>query len=142
MNELNITENVNTPNIVEQTNPDTRLAENLDSYDRSIPAEENLISLAPGESGTSDSASLFNGEEAEQLRTRWQQIQGKFVDEPRVAVEQADALVSEIVEKITGMFAEQQDLLEDQWKQGKEVSTEEMRKTLQNYRSFFNILVT
>jgi DNA-binding transcriptional MerR regulator len=84
----------------------------------------------------------FNGEEAEQFRARWNQIQGKFVDEPRIAVRQADALTSEIIEKITLMFAEQKDLLENQWKQGNEVSTEEMRKTLQNYRSFFNILVT
>ncbi|MFO7586380.1 MAG: hypothetical protein R6W69_16760 [Anaerolineales bacterium] len=141
MNEKDFTEHVNTPIIVEQTDPDTRLAANSDPYGRSIPADGEIINETPDEPGTSDSAGLFNGEETEEFRTRWHQIQGKFVDEPRIAVEQADALVSEIVEKITGMFAEQQDLLEEQWKQGKEVSTEEMRKTLQNYRSFFNILV-
>jgi hypothetical protein len=141
MNEQDFTEPVNIPNIVEQTDQGTRLAENSDPYGRRIPVDENFTNPAHGESSTGTSASLFNGEETEEFRTRWHQIQGKFVDEPRIAVEQADALVSEIVEKITGMFAEQQDLLEEQWKQGKEVSTEEMRKTLQNYRSFFNILM-
>jgi hypothetical protein len=40
-------------------------------------------------------------EESEHFRTRWNEIQGKFVDEPRSAVQQADALVSEVIEQIT-----------------------------------------
>jgi hypothetical protein len=142
MNEQDFTEQVNTPTIVELTNQGTRLAPDSDPYGRSIPVVGEIINEIPGESDTSDSAGLFSGEETEEFRTRWNQIQRKFVDEPRIAVEQADALTSEIVEKITKMFAEQKNLLENQWKQGSEVSTEEMRKTLQNYRSFFNILVT
>lgn len=141
MNTQDFTEQVNTPITIEETESDTRLATTSAPYDRSIPAAENLIDKASGELDPSDSPGLFRYEETELLRTRWNQIQGKFVDEPRAAVEQADTLVSEIVEKITRMFAEQQGLLENQWKQGKEVSTEEMRKTLQNYRSFFKILV-
>lgn len=133
MNEQNFAEHVYTPNIVEEANPNTSLVANSDLYGNTIPTAENL----PVE----HSAGLFNGDEIEQFRTRWNQIQGNFVDEPRTAVEQADALISEIVEKITRMFAEQKDGLENQWKQGNEVSTEEMRKTLQNYRSFFNSLV-
>lgn len=142
MNAQDLTEHVKKTTTVEQTNPDTRLAANSDPYGRSIPVDGELINETTGEAETGDPAGLFNGEEAEQFRARWNQIQGKFVDEPRIAVRQADALTSEIIEKITLMFAEQKDLLENQWKQGNEVSTEEMRKTLQNYRSFFNILVT
>jgi hypothetical protein len=142
MNAQDLTEHVKKTTTVEQTNPDTRLAANSDPYGRSIPVDGELVNETTGEADTGDSAGLFNGEEAEQFRARWNQIQGKFVDEPRIAVRQADALTSEIIEKITLMFAEQKDLLENQWKQGNEVSTEEMRKTLQNYRSFFNILVT
>jgi len=77
------------------------------------------------------------------LHTRWNEIQGRFVDEPRSAVQQADALVSEVIEKITQMFANEHSSLEGQWKQkqGNDVSTEDLRKALQRYRSFFNRLV-
>ena len=87
------------------------------------------------------SMALLDHEESEHLHTRWNEIQGKFVDEPRSAVQQADALVSEVVEKITQMFASEHSSLEGQWKQGNDVSTEDLRKALQHYRSFFNRLV-
>jgi len=84
---------------------------------------------------------LLGQDESEHLRTRWSEIQGKFVDEPRSAVQQADTLVSEVVEKINRMFADEHSALESQWKQGNDVSTEDLRKALQHYRSFFNRLV-
>ena len=86
-------------------------------------------------------APLLSGEEAEHFRTRWNEIQGTFVDEPRTAVQRADALVSEAVEQITQMFASERGALESQWKQSNDVSTEDLRKALQRYRSFFNRLV-
>jgi hypothetical protein len=47
------------------------------------------------------------------------EIQGKFVDEPRSAVQQADALVAEVINKITRMFANEHSSLEAQWQEGK-----------------------
>ena len=85
---------------------------------------------------------MLNRDESEHFRTRWNEIQGKFVDEPRSAVEQADALVSEVIEQqITQMFANEHSWLEGQWNQGNDVSTEDLRKALKRYRSFFNRLV-
>ena len=84
---------------------------------------------------------LLNQQESEHFRSRWNEIQGKFVDEPRTAVQQADTLVSEVVTQITQMFATEHSSLESQWKQGNDVSTEDLRKALQRYRSFFNRLV-
>jgi hypothetical protein len=86
-------------------------------------------------------AALLNSKESEDLRVRWNDIQGRFVDEPRTSVQQADALVTEVVEKIIQMFAEEHDSLESQWNQGTDVSTEDLRMALQHYRSFFNRLV-
>ena len=86
-------------------------------------------------------AALLDHDESELFRTRWSEIQGKFVDEPRSAVQQADALVSEVVEKITQMFADEHTSLEGRWKEGNDVSTEDLRMALQHYRSFFNRLV-
>lgn len=86
-------------------------------------------------------AALLDQDESELFRTRWSEIQGKFVDEPRSAVQQADALVSEVIEKITTMFADERTSLEGQWKEGNDVSTEDLRQALQHYRSFFKRLV-
>lgn len=84
---------------------------------------------------------LLNREESEHFRTRWNEVQSKFVDEPRSAVQEADTLVSEVIKQITQMFANEHSSLEAQWGQGKDVSTEDLRKALQRYRSFFNRLV-
>ena len=84
---------------------------------------------------------ILNREESEQFRTRWNEIQGKFVDEPRSAVQEADALVTEVIDQVTQMFSTEHSSLESQWKAGDTVSTEDLRKALQRYRSFFNRLV-
>ncbi|MBP7692008.1 MAG: hypothetical protein KA764_08830 [Anaerolineales bacterium] len=86
-------------------------------------------------------AALLDHKVSERLRTRWNEIQGRFVDEPRVAVQQADTLVSEVIGQITQMFAGEHGALEGQWNQGQDVSTEDLRQALQRYRSFFNRLV-
>ena len=99
------------------------------------PMVENITRQAP------ISTALFNREESEQFRTRWNEIQGKFVDEPRSAVQQADKLVSDVIEQVTQMFASEHRSLESQWNQGNDVSTEDLRVALQHYRSFFNRLV-
>jgi hypothetical protein len=46
-----------------------------------------------------------------------------------------------VIEKITQMFANEHNSLDGQWNQGVDVSTEDLRKALQHYRSFFNRLV-
>lgn len=96
---------------------------------------------APAETEVAALVALLNREESEHFRTRWNEIQGKFVDEPRDAVQQADVLVSEVIGKITEMFTSEHGALESEWKQGNDVSTEDLRKALQRYRSFFNRLV-
>ncbi len=105
------------------------------------PMGETIIHEAPIDTNAGSSAALLSREESEHFRTRWNEIQGKFVDEPRAAVQQADALVSEVIEQITQMFANEHSSLEGQWNQGNDVSTEDLRKALQRYRSFFNRLV-
>jgi hypothetical protein len=109
-------------------------------YEAPIMAE-TITHEEPVDTNVGLLAALLNHEESEHLRTRWKEIQSRFVDEPRSAVQQADALVSEVIEKITQMFTNEHSSLEGQWKQGNDVSTEELRKSLQHYRSFFNRLV-
>jgi hypothetical protein len=86
-------------------------------------------------------APLFSGDEAGRLRTRWDEIQAAFVDEPRKSVEQADQLVAEAVKRLAEVFANERSNLESQWDRGDQVSTEDLRLTLQRYRSFFSRLL-
>lgn len=85
---------------------------------------------------------LFASADADRFHSRWTEIQTNFVDEPRRAVEQADDLVSEITEEITTVFTRNREELERQWSAGDEVSTEQLRRTLQSYRSFFERLLS
>lgn len=102
------------------------------------PDEPGQIGV--GTPGT-PSAALLGQEESGQFRKRWNEIQGLFVDEPRAAVQQADVLVSDVIEQINQLFANNHSHLESQWLQGQAVSTEDLRMVLQHYRTFFNRLV-
>jgi hypothetical protein len=84
---------------------------------------------------------LFDEEELQRFRSRWDQVQGSFVDEPRLAVEQADGLVANIVKRLAEEFSTARADLEKQWDTGGDVSTEELRQVLRRYRSFFNRLL-
>ncbi|MFV8132918.1 hypothetical protein [Streptomyces syringium] len=82
------------------------------------------------------------GEEEEEFRTRWQKIQSDFVDDPQDAVNAADQLVAETMQALATTFSEHKRGLEEQWQQGGEVATEDLRVALQHYRSFFNRLLS
>jgi len=87
-------------------------------------------------------APLFVQDELTGYRTRWSGIQTGFVDEPRKAVEQADALVSELTTRLTDTFAAERQKLEAQWEKAEGVSTEDLRLAMRRYRSFFERLLS
>jgi hypothetical protein len=106
-------------------------------------AEENTVeNQSPTESINEQLESLFEEEEARKFRARWQVIQGKFVDDPRDSVKQADDLVADIIKNVTMSFSDRRVSLEKQWNSGQNVSTEDMRQALKRYRSFFERLLT
>ncbi|MFE4335922.1 hypothetical protein ACFRQM_43100 [Streptomyces sp. NPDC056831] len=82
------------------------------------------------------------GKEQEEFRARWQKIQGEFVDDPKNAVNAADQLVAETMQALATTFSEHKRGLEGQWHRGEEVATEDLRLALQQYRSFFNRLLS
>ena len=89
-----------------------------------------------------DMAPLFTAKRADDFRSRWDEIQTGFVDEPRRAVEQADTLVAEVIKRLAETFAEERSNLEEQWGRGGEADTEDLRIALQRYRSFFDRLLS
>ena len=97
--------------------------------------------IDPTVAGLGSSIPLLAREDSDHFRVTWNEIQGKFVDDPRSAVQQADGLVTNVIDAITQTFAKEHSTLEGEWKQGNNVSTEDLRKALQRYRSFFNRLV-
>jgi len=88
------------------------------------------------------SHSIFSKQQADELRERWNTIQTAFIDEPQRSVKDADALVASATKQIADAFANQKGELEKQWSRGDQVSTEELRITLQQYRTFFSRLLS
>lgn len=86
-------------------------------------------------------AALFASNEANELRARWDGIQVGFVDEPRTAVQEADALVSATMKRLAEIFADERQKLEQQWGRNENISTEDLRVALRRYRSFFGRLL-
>lgn len=88
-----------------------------------------------------DDAPLLDDEQTELFQRRWSDVQARFVDDPRTAVLDGDALVADLVSTLAQRFSQHKDGLEEQWSRGAEPSTEELRLALQQYRSFFHRLL-
>ena len=119
-------EDVRTTN--ETASADRDLGPTRSGYDRDAPLASSDEQLLPP-----DAASAYS--------SRWEEIQSGFVDDPRSAVEQADALVQEVVGRITSGFARTRESLEAAWAKGDDASTEDLRVSLQAYRTFFGRLL-
>lgn len=85
---------------------------------------------------------LFPAEETTGYRSRWEAIQAGFVDEPRAAVEEADALVAQVVDRLSDVFTRERQALEQQLGQTNDVSTEDLRVAFKRYRAFFDRLLS
>jgi hypothetical protein len=96
----------------------------------------------PDASTQEDVPQLLTSEEEEGFRTRWQEIQNRFVDDPREAVHDADGLVADVMQTLAATFSQHKQDLEGQWSQGEEADTESLRMALRKYRSFFNRLLS
>ena len=84
---------------------------------------------------------LVSGAEAERFRARWTDVQTRFVDGPQGAVEDADALVADVMRHLAKTFADERASLEKQWSEGDSASTEDLRVAMTRYRSFFDRLL-
>ena len=83
----------------------------------------------------------FRNDEVESIRSRWLEIQTKFVDTPDQAVSQGDELVSETVERVKEMISSLYSSVCDKWSNHNDLSTEDMRILMQDYRALLNRLL-
>ena len=109
---------------------------------RAYDIRENVREETVTQQRAAEPNPLFPDDELHNFRARWDQVQTSFVDEPRQAVEQADSLVANVVKRIAEQFSAERATLEQQWAQGDNVSTEDLRQALRRYRSFFDRLLT
>jgi hypothetical protein len=100
-------------------------------------ASESGTGAAVARAREEERVALFVASESSELRARWDSIQVGFVDEPRKAVEEADALVSATIKRLAEIFADERQKLEQQWDRSENISTEDFRVALRRYRSFF-----
>jgi len=110
---------------------------NADARDVRTQPAASPAAAAGGRNTSAQPTPLFSTDETQTFRSRWDDIQTGFVDEPRTAVEQADGLVAEAMKRLAEMFADERAELEQQWDRGDDISTEDLRVALRRYRSFF-----
>jgi hypothetical protein len=115
--------------------------------ERALPADEQTGAPARPSTDAAASASdpggsLLPADTDATFQERWKEIQTRFVDEPRGAVEDADGLVANLMQQLAEGFAAERERLEAQWGRGEDISTEDLRVALQRYRSFFQRLLS
>lgn len=92
----------------------------------------------PGAGGVpTDAATLFAPEAAQGFRDRWRDVQLRFVDDPRAAVGEAQALVDEAMEALATALREQKSRLGG-WQESGEADTEQLRVAVRGYRDFLD----
>jgi hypothetical protein len=131
------------PTRTDVTDEESRLTTaDLAGRDAEQPSVEGDETAEPAASAGEQRMALFSGAESERLRTRWTDIQAGFVDRPREMVEEADALVADLMQRLAAQFSEERSRLENQWDKEEDVSTEDLRLALTRYRSFFERLLS
>jgi len=126
---------------VEGNAHDRRMGAGAETSGEAVGRDTAGASNAPGEVMSGDVPGLFPSDERERFHGRWRDIQTNFVDDPRRAVEDADTLVGEVTDRLVSVFTRNRDELERQWTAGEDVSTEDLRRTLRQYRAFFERLL-
>ena len=93
--------------------------------------------LMPGGMVAAPVGDLLGADQSSGLRSRWQELQLRFVDDPRGVVNEAQSLVAEAVQSLTTALTDQQNDL-DGLASGGNGDTEQLRVALQRYREFFD----
>jgi hypothetical protein len=102
-------------------------------------AADQRDELLPGEMGAEPVGELWAADSADDLHSRWQELQLRFVDDPRGVVTEARSLVAEAVQTLTAALSDRQRDLDGLASSNGD--TEQLRTALQRYRDFFDRVV-
>lgn len=118
---------------------DSTAGEGERSPDTATEAQTNADRQA--DTGVRQRTSLIEPERAESYNSRWKELKGEFVDDPRRAVGGANELVGEVLDELEGLFRRQRADLE-QGLDSEQTTTEDLRQALIRSRSFFDRLLS
>src|SRR5947209_2855365 len=119
---------------------------NLNERHEDVPSEmqsdPRIIPMASRQSTRPGEPSLIAKREMEELRVRWTAVQATFIDNPRKAVDDAKALVSDAMKQIDECLRAQRSQIEKHLSAKSAPSTEDLRLAVQQYRQFFDRLLS
>ena len=118
---------------------DSTAGEGERSPDTATEAQSNADRQA--DTGVRQRTSLIEPERAESYNSRWKELKGEFVDDPRRAVRGANELVGEVLEELEELFRRQRTDLEHGL-DSEQTTTEDLRQALIRHRSFFDRLLS
>ena len=98
--------------------------------DSDVPEEER----GRGPRDVPGDVPVFSLESAARYTSRWTAIRAGFVDDPHRAVEDADRFVAEVVQAFASGVESRRQTLTSAWEQDGHGQTEELRRTMQQYR--------
>jgi hypothetical protein len=117
---------------------DSTAGEGERSPDTATEAQTNADRHA--DTGVRQRMSLIEPERAESYNSRWKELKGEFVDDPRGAVRGANELVGEVLDELEELVRRQRTDLE-QGLDGEQSTTEDLRQALIRYRAFCDRLL-
>jgi hypothetical protein len=115
---------------------DSSAGEGERSPDTAAEAQTNADRQA--DTGVGQRTSLIEPERAESYNSRWKELKGEFVDDPRGAVQGANELVGKVLDELEELFRRQRTDLED----SEQTTTDDLRQALIRERSFFDRLLS
>lgn len=77
------------------------------------------------------------GEAVAGLKQRWLETQAHILDDPREAVTRADGLMDDVLKHLNASLGVMRQSVHDQWAKDESLSTDELRTTMQRYRTLF-----
>jgi hypothetical protein len=92
------------------------------------------------DTGLRQPTTLIEPEQADSYNSRWKELKGEFVDDPRRAVRGANELVAEVLDELEELFRSQRADLEHGL--DSEQTTEDLRQALRRSRFFFDRLLS
>lgn len=112
--------------------PTTDRIEQTEGVGPTEPVE--AVERSPGPVALDPALDLWPEQATDGLRERWRELQLRFVDDPKAAVTEADAVLAETIEILNGsLAAARADLSQRSEKQ--DTDTEALRVTVQHYRA-------
>jgi len=118
------------------------LNERPDDMPSESASDRRVISMESHQTRRTAESPLIAKREMEDLRARWTEIQATFVDDPQKSVDEANGLVSAAMKHIEEGFRSRRSEIEKQLSSQTAGSTEDLRIALQQYRQFFDRLLS